>query len=91
MHQLAFLEAPDVVSLEQTELLQCDRALTPRPRLADGDAAVVDRHGRFERCPPAGEVITREEATLLTREAVDLVGDEALVEDASRAVELVLA
>ena len=59
--------------------------LPPRGRLADRQPAVVDRRRRLERRAPGGQVLAREEPVVLAREAVDLVGDEALVVDAPRA------
>jgi hypothetical protein len=76
---------------EQRELLQHGWPLTPRPRLADGRAAVVDGHRRLERRAPGREVVAGEQAAVRRTEAVDRLRDEASVEELSRALDLGLA
>src|SRR5438552_17473212 len=80
-----------VESGQERELLQADRALPPGAGLAHLDVAVREGRGRFERRLPFGQVLSGHEATALAREAVDLLGDEALVEGAARALDLLLA
>ena len=81
----------EVEAGEQRELLEQHRALAPRPGLADGVAAVLERGRRLERRAPRGEVAAVEQAAVLAAEAVDRVCDEALVEDVPRALDLGLA
>ena len=72
---------------EQGELLQEDRALTPRPGLADRVPVVVEGDRRLDRRLPARKIPAREETAVLGAEAIDLVGDEAPVESVSRPVD----
>ncbi len=91
MDELDVAQVGDVEAGEQRELLEADRPLAPRPRLAHGEAAVVVRDRRLERRPPVAQVVAVQEAAALAREAVDLLCDEPLVEDAARALDLFLA
>ena len=84
-------ELGEVEAVEQRELLQAHRPRRPRQRLADGEAAVLELRDRLERRPPAGQVVAGEEAALGRDEAVDLLGDEALVVRAPRLLDLLLA
>src|SRR5262249_35932028 len=77
--------------LQQRELLQPHRSLSPGAGLAHRQPSVVERRGLLERRAPLAEIVTVEQAAVLAREAVDLLGDEALVEDDTRAFDLVLS
>ena len=76
---------------EERELLQADRARPPRLRLADGQPAVVERRRPARASLPRRPCPRRSGAPPRPREAVDLLRDEALVEGAPRALDLVLA
>ena len=77
--ELGRRELGEVEAVEQRELLQAHRPGRPRQRLADGQPAVLERGDRLERRPPARHVVAGEQAALGGDEAVDLLGDEALV------------
>ena len=51
----------------------------PRQRLADSQAAVLERRDRLERRAPASHVVSSQETAFGGDEAIDLLGDEALV------------
>ena len=87
VHELRLAQRGDVEAFEQAQLLEPGRALPPRRRLAHRQPAVVDGRGRLERRAPARQVVPGEEAFVLAREPVDLLGDEALVVDAPRALD----
>ena len=91
VHELGLAERGDVDPLEHHELLQPRRPLPPRRRLAHRQPAVVDGRRRLERRPPPGEIVARQQPAAFAREAVDLLRHEALVVDAPRALDLVLA
>ena len=91
MHELGFGELGEVEALEQRELLQPDRAGRPWLRLAHGESSVLVCGGRLESRLPRRHVGAREQAVLLDAEAVDLFGDEALVERKPRALDLFLS
>ena len=91
MDELGLGELGEVEPREQRELLEPDRARRPRSRLAHDEIAVLERDDRLERGLPGGQVGTGEEAVLLRAEAVDLLGDEPLVEQAAGGLDLVLA
>src|SRR3954469_1633234 len=91
VHELGLAERGDVEAFEQAQLLQRGRPLSPRPRLAHREAAIVDRRRRLETRAPRGEVVARQQPTLLAREAIDLLRDEARVVDISCALDLLLA
>ena len=84
-------ELGEVEAVEERQLLQADRPGSPGQRLADGEAAVLERGDRLERRPPASHVVAGQEAVLGGDEAVDLLGDEALVVGAPRFLDLLLA
>ena len=93
--------AVEVEALEQRELLQDDRALRPRARLAHRVAAVVVGERRLDGGLPLGHVLAAQQAFVaLARdvqqlfvgvEAVDRLGDEALAPRLARALDLGLA
>ena len=68
-----------------------DRAGRPGLRLADRQAAVVERRDRLERRVPGGQVGAGQEPALGRAEAIDLLGDEALVPGEARLLDLLLA
>jgi len=82
-------ELLEIEALQKREL-QANRACSPRARLADGEPAVVERDDGLERRVPGGHVLAGEEASLCRAEAVDLLRDEALVESAASALDLLL-
>src|SRR4051794_7292252 len=88
MHELSLAEPADVEALEEGKLLQRHGAGAPRPRLADGRPAVLERDHRLERGAPGSEVFARQQSAFRFREGVDLVGDEAFVKELPRALEL---
>ncbi len=57
--ELGLRELGEVESLEQGELLKPDGARRPRPRLADGEPAVLERDDGLERGLPGGQVAHR--------------------------------
>ena len=59
--ELGGRELGEVVALEQRELLEPDRPGAPRQRLADRQAAVLERGDRLERRLPAREVLSGQE------------------------------
>ena len=66
----------DVEAIEKRELLQKDRTLAPRRRLAHGVSRVVVGGGLLEGRAPPGQVVAGEETAVLGAEAVDLGRDE---------------
>ena len=84
-------ERAEVVAAQQRELLERRGTRPPRTGLAHDEAAVLERDRRLERRLPAREVVSAQEAALAGDETVDLLGDEALVEEAVRALDLLLA
>ena len=96
------IDAVEVEALEQGELLQGDRALRPRARLANGVAAVVVGERRLDGGLPLRHVLAASArpccglpetsiTLLVAAEAVDRLGDEALAPDLARALDLGLA
>ena len=84
-------ELGEVVTAKQRELLEPDRAGCPRLRLADREAAVLERRDRLERRVPRGHVGAGQEPAFARDETVDLLGDEALVPREPCLLDLVLA
>ena len=91
MDELRGRELGQVEPPEQRELLETHRAGRPRLCLADGEVSVVERHDRLDRRSPGGQVGAGQQAALRRDEAVDLLRDEALVEDDTRLLDLLLA
>src|SRR5262249_33741230 len=91
VHELGLGEFRDVEALEERELLETDGARTPGTRLADREPAVLVGADRLDRRLPLREVLACEQAALGRTEAVDLVGDEPLVEEPASTLDLLLA
>ena len=89
MHELFFGHRSEIEAFEQRELLQGDRTRAPGSGLADGDAAKVEGHDGFDRRAPARQIVAREQAPLRRAETVDLIRDEAFVEQLTSTVDLI--
>ena len=92
--------ALQVEALEQGELLQEDRPLTPRAGLADGQAGVVVADRRLEAGVPGGQVVAGEQAAvpfagdvhhLGGGELADLLGHEPVVPGLPGRLDLLVA
>ena len=87
-----------VEPVEQAELLEQHRALAPRAGLAHRPAAVLDRHRRLHRGPPAGQVVAVQQPLVAPAAHVhdlgggqvagDRLGHEPLVEGGQGGLDL---
>ncbi len=91
VHELGFREVGEVVSPEEGELLEGSRPGSPRSRLADREPVVVERGRRLEGRLPGCEVSSCEQSSLGSGKAIDLLGDEPLVEGEPRSLDLLFA
>src|SRR5215469_12473904 len=88
----------EIESLQKRQLLEENRSLAPRSGLADPIVAVVVDDRLFDARTPDGHVVAAEEPAMAlaggvlerspAEEAVDGFGDEALVPDAARRLDL---
>src|SRR5579875_903240 len=89
-------ERADIEAFEQAEVLEHDRALPPRARFADLEAAVANACWSLERRPPGRQVVAGEQPSMgpklvwhfLGSEGIDGFRYEAFVKGSTRSFQL---